>query len=108
MPAIDWFQTFLLPWVHFMPVSSDMSDLEERWQWAEANPEEAQRIAAAGAEVGRNVPPRSASEDFAAALEAARVSPILEGVGKRLSHCHHGVCAGKEGKLDGCRDFVDK
>jgi hypothetical protein len=94
MPARDWFHQFLKPWVHYIPVASDLSDLEDRWKWAEAHPKEAQRIAAAGAYIGRNKPPRSASRDFADALKAARV-PVLQPqqeVAKKFPHCHYGAC----------------
>jgi ABC-type nitrate/sulfonate/bicarbonate transport system substrate-binding protein len=94
MPARDWFHQFIEPWVHYIPVATDLSDLEERWRWAETHPEQAQRIAAAGAYVGQNKPPRSASQDFAAALEAARV-PVLHAeheVAKKFPYCHYGPC----------------
>jgi len=106
MPAIDWFQTFLEPWVHYIPVAANMSDLKELWEWAEAHPGHAQRIAAAGAQIGGHTPPGLASKDFAAALEAAKVPAIWEeGVGERLRHCHHGACADADNKVDDCRDF---
>jgi hypothetical protein len=95
LPARDWFHQFLEPWVHYIPVATDLSDLEARWLWAESHPEEAQRIAAAGAYLGQNKPPRSANADFASALEAARV-PILhpqEPVARKFQHCHYGACS---------------
>jgi len=35
----------LKPFVHYIPLKSDMSNVEEMIRWAESNPEEAQRIA---------------------------------------------------------------
>ena len=36
------------PWVHFVPVKMDLTDLPERLKWAETHPAEAERIARAG------------------------------------------------------------
>ena len=44
-PSKDWFHDRLLPWVHFIPVESDLSDLREKFEWAEAHPEDAKDIA---------------------------------------------------------------
>jgi hypothetical protein len=38
----------LLPWVHYLPVASDLHDLAERVRWALAEPEQAAAIAHAG------------------------------------------------------------
>jgi ABC-type nitrate/sulfonate/bicarbonate transport system substrate-binding protein len=92
--------------VHYIPVSTDLSDLEQLWRWAEANPDEAQRIAAAGALVGRSQAPRSAARDFSAALSLASARSIQrESVGRRLRHCHYGTCADEE--MMACRDYPD-
>ena len=34
-----------MPFEHYIPVKEDLSDLIERLDWAEANPEEVQKIA---------------------------------------------------------------
>lgn len=39
-----WYQD-LVPFEHYIPVKEDLSDLIERLDWAEANPEEVQKIA---------------------------------------------------------------
>ncbi|KAL7509011.1 hypothetical protein ACHAXN_006045 [Cyclotella atomus] len=52
-PTSDYFYNRLLPWVHFIPVRADLSDLRERYEWAENNPEEAQKIARAGTEFAK-------------------------------------------------------
>jgi hypothetical protein len=106
MPAIGWFQTFLTPWIDYIPVATDLSDLEKLWEWAEAHPQHAQRIAVAGAEIGAYTPPGLASKDFAAALKTARVPAIRdEGLSRRLTHCHHGACANGDVKINDYRDF---
>jgi hypothetical protein len=36
------------PWVHYIPIHWDLSDLREKYDWAEANPKEAERISRSG------------------------------------------------------------
>lgn len=52
-PTKDWFHDHLEPWVHYIPIATDLSDLKEKYDWAESNPAEAQRIAEAGTEFAR-------------------------------------------------------
>ncbi len=35
----------LEPFVHYIPVKEDLSDLEEKYQWAQSHPKECQKIA---------------------------------------------------------------
>jgi hypothetical protein len=44
----QWYHDRLIPWVHYVPVRSDMSDLAERVDWARSNLDEAEGIARAG------------------------------------------------------------
>jgi hypothetical protein len=41
---MEWFYSRVEPWVHYVPVSLDLSDLEERVEWALQNDDEAQAI----------------------------------------------------------------
>lgn len=43
-PTTDYFYNRLQPWVHYIPVRADLTDLKERFDWAESHPLEAQRI----------------------------------------------------------------
>jgi hypothetical protein len=52
-PTSDYFYNRLIPWIHFIPVREDLSDLRERFEWAESNPDEAQKIARAGTEFAK-------------------------------------------------------
>ena len=45
---IEFFYEALQPWVHYVPVNEDLSDLEEKISWAKENDEEARAIAEAG------------------------------------------------------------
>ena len=37
--TVDSYHHSLIPWVHYVPVSSDLSDLRERVRWIEEHPE---------------------------------------------------------------------
>lgn len=39
-PTKVWFHDLMIPWVHFVPVSLDLSDLRQKFIWAESHPEE--------------------------------------------------------------------
>jgi adenylate kinase family enzyme len=41
----DFFYDEMLPWIHYVPVKTDLSDLKEKFDWAEANPERSRLIA---------------------------------------------------------------
>jgi hypothetical protein len=45
-PTKDWFYDLMKPWVHYIPVRTDLADLLSRYHWAEAHPEEVKKIAA--------------------------------------------------------------
>lgn len=47
-PTEDWFFDQIKPWVHYVPIKTDLSDLHEKFIWAERNPEAAENIAEAG------------------------------------------------------------
>lgn len=44
-PTKDYIHDHLIPWVHYVPVKSDLSDLREKLEWAETNPFDAKKIA---------------------------------------------------------------
>ncbi len=46
----QWYYDLLEPWVNFVPVASDMSDLIEKTEWLRDNAEEARRIGERGRE----------------------------------------------------------
>ncbi|KAJ3192376.1 F-actin-capping protein subunit alpha, partial [Entophlyctis luteolus] len=41
---VDWYLTSLKPWVHYVPVKLDFSDLDERLEWLRNHDDEAQQI----------------------------------------------------------------
>jgi hypothetical protein len=44
----QWFYDRLVPWRHYVPLSADLADFDEKLAWLFAVPEEAEKIAAAG------------------------------------------------------------
>jgi hypothetical protein len=44
----EWFTKYLLPWVHYVPVAEDLSDLQERLEWVRDHSEEMRVIAENG------------------------------------------------------------
>ena len=40
-----WFTQFCIPYVHYIPIQYDLSDLIEKIEWVEKNDEEAKKIA---------------------------------------------------------------
>jgi hypothetical protein len=41
----DWFYDLMEPWKHYIPVDENLTDLWDRYRWAEDNPEKAKKIA---------------------------------------------------------------
>ena len=54
-PMADFYDAELKPWVHYIPVASDLSDLAERYLWAQNNQAKAREIAATGAVYARDM-----------------------------------------------------
>jgi len=47
-PTVDSYHHSLIPWVHYVPVKYDLSDLRERVRWIEEHPEKAKQISDQG------------------------------------------------------------
>lgn len=63
-PTKDYFHDYMRPWVHYIPVSSDLRDLKRKYDWAESNPIEARRIADAGTNLARYLTSPNGIEDI--------------------------------------------
>mmetsp|Transcript_34011 Transcript_34011/g.64746 ORF Transcript_34011/g.64746 Transcript_34011/m.64746 type:complete len:132 (-) Transcript_34011:111-506(-) len=46
----DYFHDDLIPWIHYIPVNEDLSNLREMYDWAEANSAKAKKISDAATE----------------------------------------------------------
>ncbi len=48
-PTKDWyFDEEIEPWIHYVPINEDLSDLREKMEWAENNEKKAKQISRAG------------------------------------------------------------
>ena len=63
-PTKDYIHDYMRPWVHFIPVSSDLHDLKRKYDWAESNPVESKKIAEAGTNLARYLTSREGLEDI--------------------------------------------
>ena len=52
-PTKDYIHDYMEPWVHYVPVASDLRDLKAKFDWAESHPVEAKNIADRGTELAR-------------------------------------------------------
>eukprot|EP00581_Thalassiosira_minuscula_P014683 CAMPEP_0183717658 /NCGR_PEP_ID=MMETSP0737-20130205/11210_1 /TAXON_ID=385413 /ORGANISM="Thalassiosira miniscula, Strain CCMP1093" /LENGTH=608 /DNA_ID=CAMNT_0025947135 /DNA_START=175 /DNA_END=2001 /DNA_ORIENTATION=+ len=52
-PTKDWFHDLLVPWQHYVPVQTDLSDLRSKFEWAESHPLQARHIAEQGTQFAR-------------------------------------------------------
>ena len=77
-PTRDYIHDYFEPWVHYVPVEADLSDLKQKFYWAEANPDEARMIARQGTE---RIEYLTSPEGFAMMFENDMVTPLREIIG---------------------------
>jgi len=76
-PTADWFHSYLTPWEHYIPVRADLTDLREKYEWAETNQEQARRISENGTEFVRWM---GSEEGFAKLYEERLVAPLRDAI----------------------------
>jgi hypothetical protein len=72
-PTKDYIHDYMKPWVHYIPVASDLSDLKAKFEWAEQHPVEAKNIADRGTELIRYL---TGPEGFKQMYEEDLVEPL--------------------------------
>ncbi|KAL7540704.1 hypothetical protein ACHAXR_010313 [Thalassiosira sp. AJA248-18] len=72
-PTKDYIHDRLKPWIHFIPVSPDLRDLKEKFDWAEDHPQYAKRIAHQATEFMRHL---GTEEGFRQMFEEDFVEPM--------------------------------
>jgi hypothetical protein len=72
-PTKDWFHDLLIPWEHYIPIKTDLSDLREKYEWAESHPEEARRISENGTRFAQWM---ASVEGFGQLYEAYLAAPL--------------------------------
>lgn len=72
-PTKDYIHDYMKPWIHYVPVASDLSDLKEKFEWAESHPEAAKMIADQGTALIRNI---GTLEGFSEMFEQVFMEPM--------------------------------
>ncbi|CAL6320635.1 predicted protein [Bathycoccus prasinos] len=83
----DHFHDELKPWVHYVPVAVDLTDLKIKYEWAERNPEKAEKIAKNGQEWVRNFISEKGMEEQ---VQNYFVQPMTDYIAKYDDDCE--VC----------------
>ena len=72
-PTKDYIHDWMEPWVHYVPVRSDLRDLHRKFEWAEEHPEEAKKIADEGTKLMRYLTMQGGFQDL---FEKDMVQPL--------------------------------
>ena len=67
------------PWEHYVPVKADLSDLKERYDWAESHPSEARRISKRATALVKSFGERSAFESIFGTFYKQPLNQIVAG-----------------------------
>jgi hypothetical protein len=67
----QWYYDRLVPWVHYVSVATDMSDLQDKAAWILAHDSQAKRIGEAGRALAEAITYETASDDALLAFTAA-------------------------------------
>jgi Glycosyl transferase family 90 len=80
-PSQDWYFDQMVPWIHYIPIRTDVSDLEERYHWAEEHPSETEQIARAGTQFAHHMfSKRTIRQELESYFgETSTMGPILDG-----------------------------
>ena len=77
-PTKDFIHDWMTPWVHYVPVASDLSDLKDKVAWAEGHQEEAKTIADAGTALVRHLTSPEGMEEMFQREMVAPLRSVLE------------------------------
>ena len=88
-PTKDYLHDHMEPWTHYVPVRSDLSDLRERFEWAEMHPNQARRISYRASQLIFHI---SSEEGYAELFQKALVEPLSQIINayQPVSHTHPG------------------
>ena len=100
-PTKDYIHDHMRPWIDHVPVKSDLSDLREKYDWAEAHPDAAEAIARRGTELMRRVGAAGGFEELFREDFAEPVRRVIEAY-RPVATTHPGMSWGEV--LDGAKD----
>lgn len=89
-PMKDYFHDRIEPWKHYVPVAPDLSDLKEKFQWAEEHPQDAKKIADQATELMKEF---SHPEGFEVMFEEDFIEPV-----RRVIEAYQPVSVSHPGK----------
>jgi len=89
-PTKDYFHDRIKPYVHYVPVSPHLSDLKEKYDWAENNPDQAKKIADQATEFMRYL---GTPEGFGRLYEEDFVEPL-----RRIIDAYQPISTAQPGK----------
>jgi hypothetical protein len=72
-PTKDYIHDLVEPWVHYVPVRSDLLDLSEKLAWAESHPEEARQISDTASQFMRSL---GTADGFERIFQRNMVKPL--------------------------------
>mmetsp|Transcript_7676 Transcript_7676/g.16633 ORF Transcript_7676/g.16633 Transcript_7676/m.16633 type:complete len:667 (+) Transcript_7676:142-2142(+) len=72
-PTKDYIHDWMKPWVHYVPVSSDLLDLKEKFDWAESHRVQSKKIADEGTKLMRHL---TSPEGFEQMYQQDIVGPL--------------------------------
>jgi len=73
----DFLHDWMTPWVHYVPVASDLSDLKDKLAWAESHQDRAKQISDAGTKLVRYLTGPEGLKDM---FERAMLAPLRSAV----------------------------
>ncbi len=81
---------YIKPWIHYIPIREDLSDLLEKLHWAEAHPREAKQISDQATELSRYL---GSPKGFGQMFNEHWVQPLKEVIGayQPVSTTHEGM-----------------
>ncbi|EJK61002.1 hypothetical protein THAOC_18573 [Thalassiosira oceanica] len=71
-PTADYIHEWIKPWEHYVPVSSHLRDLKQKFRWAEAHPNQAKRMSYRATQLARYL---GSEEGYAELFERSIVEP---------------------------------
>ncbi len=81
-----WFQHLMKPYVHYIPIKEDLSDLIETIKWCREHDEECRKIAGAALELGQRILTKDSLIDYFAATMWAIADSMKHGLQQKKSN----------------------
>lgn len=103
-PTKDYIHDIMKPWIHYVPVRSDLRDLKEKFDWAESHPEAAKRIAGQGTALVRSLGTPEGFGEMFNEVFVAQLQRVMDAY-QPVSTTHPGLSWGEVLKNNGVREM---